>query len=273
MRQQHPPLTVGADERCGASTSGATLEGTLVLPTPLRRLKQAARYLLSWLRLNVRYQLTPGIALLGFNFFIDRRPGLPKARSQYALEAALQLHPTSVLDVGSGGGNHARAFHSGGAQVLCVDYGTSIYARSAQADALEVIHVDFNRFEPQRKFELVWASHVLEHQRNVGQFIEKLIECCAEDGYICITLPDPHRNLWGGHLTQWSPGLLAYNIVLCGVDLSTARLIRGSNEFSILFRPRRIELPALSFDSGDLQLLSPWLPGGLSENTDPWRIW
>ena len=241
--------------------------------TPMRLLKQLVRYSLSFLRLNVRYQVTPGISVLGFNVFVDNRPGLPQARSHYALRAALALHPASVLDVGSGGGDHARAFAAGGARVLCVDYGTSIYARESKA-AMEVVHVDFNRFVPPQRFALVWASHVLEHQRNVGMFIENLIECCAEDGHVCITVPDPHRTLWGGHLTLWSPGLLAYNIALCGVDLSTSRLIRGTNEFSILFTPKRIQLPAtLAYDSGDLELLSPFLPARMSENSDPWRYW
>jgi 2-polyprenyl-3-methyl-5-hydroxy-6-metoxy-1,4-benzoquinol methylase len=241
--------------------------------TPLARLKQLVRYTLSFLKLNIRYQVTPGISALGFNLFIDRRPGLPQARSHYAFHSALALRPTSVLDVGSGGGDHAQAFAAGGARVLCVDYGTSIYARESEA-AVEVVHVDFNRFVPPHRFALVWASHVLEHQRNVGVFIENLIECCAEDGHVCITVPDPHRTLWGGHLTLWSPGLLAYNIVLCGVDLSTSRLIRGTNEFSILFGLKRIQLPAtLTYDSGDLALLSPFLPAGMSENSDPWRHW
>ncbi len=252
-----------------------SLDRALVTPpTPLARLKETARRLLSIIGLNIRFAVTPGVSLLGFNLFIDHRPGPPKGRSQYALDAALALHPATVLDVGSGGGHHARAFVEAGAQVLCVDYGTSIYARNTPSALLDVVHVDFNQFVPPRKYALVWASHVLEHQRNVGQFIEKLIECCADDGHICITLPDPHRNLWGGHLTLWSPGLLAYNIVLCGVDLSASRLIRGTNEFSILFGPSRIQLPAaLSYDNGDLALLSSFLPAGLSENVDAWRQW
>lgn len=245
--------------------------------TRLRRCKQLARKALSLLGLNIRYSVTPGISLLGFNLFSDDRLGPPKERSHYALEAALALRPSNVLDVGSGGGYHALAFAKAGSKVLCIDYGTSIYAQSAvnaPAENIQVILADFNTFEPpQPRFSLVWASHVLEHQRDVARFLERLIECCADDGHICITVPDPHRNLWGGHLTLWSPGLLAYNVVLCGIDLSKSCLIRGTNEFSLLFRLSRVELPMLTFDNGDLSLLAPFLPAGLSENTDPWRSW
>jgi len=247
--------------------------GVLAPATSLVGLKRLARRTLSWLRLNVRYALTPGVSLAGFNLFVDDRPGPPKERSRYALDATLALKPSTVLDVGSGGGYHALAFAEAGAQVLCIDYGTSIYARAAAPGPIQVVHADFNQFEPPQRYGLVWSSHVLEHQRDVGRFIDKLIECCADDGHVCITVPDPHRNLWGGHLTLWSPGLLAYNVVLCGVDLSHSRLIRGTNEFSLLFQPKRVTLPALSFDNGDLTLLAQFLPAGFRENADPWRIW
>jgi 2-polyprenyl-3-methyl-5-hydroxy-6-metoxy-1,4-benzoquinol methylase len=249
------------------------IPGNLAPATRFGGVKRLARGVLSWLRLNIRYAVTPGVSLLGLNVFVDDRPGPPKERSRYALDVALALKPTTVLDVGSGGGYHAQAFALAGAEVLCVDYGTSIYAQSAAAGPVQVVHADFNAFEPPRRFGLVWASHVLEHQRDVAGFLERLIACCTDDGYICITVPDPHRNLWGGHLTLWSPGLLAYNVVLCGIDLSLSRLVRGTNEFSLLFQPRRIELPALSYDHGDLNLLAAYLPAGLRENTDPWRRW
>jgi SAM-dependent methyltransferase len=133
--------------------------------------------------------------------------------------------------------------------------------------------MDFNSFEPDQKFDLVWASHVLEHQRNVGIFIERLVACCADGGTICITVPDPHRFLWGGHVTLWTPGLLAYNVALCGVDLKDAVFVRGSGEFSLFFQPKRAALPEdLTFDYGDLDKLAPVLPQQWRENGDPWKV-
>lgn len=240
----------------------------------LSRVKSWTRSVLGALGFNVRFQVTPGVSLLGLNIFRDTVPGPPRDRSAYAMEAVLALSPRSVLDVGSGGGHHAQAFAASGAMVVCVDFGTSVYARDQSAAGMATFQGDFSDYVPPvGKFDVVWASHVLEHQRNVGVFIEKLVECCREGGYVCITVPDPHRNLWSGHVSLWSPGLLAYNIVLCGVDLSSARYIRGTNEFSILFSPRRVTLPPLTFDSGDLLLLERYLPGSFSENTDPWREW
>jgi hypothetical protein len=110
----------------------------------------------------------------------------------------------------------------------------------------------------------------LEHQRNPGSFIEKLIECCSSDGYVVITVPFPHRRLWGGHLSLWTPGILAYNIVMCGVDISGAQVFYGYRETSIIFKPLRVVLPDLTFDNGDLDVLAKYLPKFARENFDPW---
>jgi 2-polyprenyl-3-methyl-5-hydroxy-6-metoxy-1,4-benzoquinol methylase len=246
------------------------------IPNPYTQqnsLKRIVRSILNYFKINIRRQITPGFSFVGLNLFLDARNGPHEFRSVYALNYVLKLNSKSVLDVGSGGGWHANAFKLNGSEVTCIDFGTSIYAIESKIDNLKIITADFNKFNSAEKFELVWASHILEHQRNIGLFIEKLIECCSDNGYICITVPDPHRNLWGGHLSIWSPGLLAYNVVLCGVDLSSSIFIRGTNEFSLLFKPIKFTLPNdLTYDSGDLIKLSPYLPQHISENTDPWNI-
>lgn len=181
------------------------------------------------------------------------------------------MKPKRVLDVGSGGGEQALAFKNNGAEVTCIDFGTSIYARASSLDNdLDVINIDFQSWDNEELYDLVWASHVLEHQRNCGTFIEKLLSCCDPNGKVVITVPTPHRRLWGGHLSLWTPGLLAYNIVLCGVDLSDAEIFYGYREISIVFSPKRVLLPNLTFDSGDLVLLNKFLPHGFSENSDSW---
>ena len=147
-----------------------------------------------------------------------------------------------------------------------------MYAQKSQismSDRLTLVCMDFQWFEASTQYQLVWASHILEHQTNVGSFLHKLIHHCAVGGYI--TVPDPHRRLCGGHLTSWSPGLLAYNLVLCGIDMSDAVFIRGSDECSVIFSPLKIDLPSdLTFDYGDLGKLSDFLPAFMTEGSDSW---
>ena len=231
-------------------------------------LKDSLKYL-SKLGLEVNYGLDGGISLFGMN--LSRARKSYAERSESALTYCRTLKPATVLDVGSGGGQHASAFAGNGAAVTCIDYGTSIYAKtSTLTPNVSVVNADFGTWVPDRFYDLVWASHVLEHQRNVGSFISKLIACCALGGHVCIIVPAPHRRLWGGHVTLWTPGLLAYNIVLAGVDLSGATLEYGYRETWIVFSPKRIDMPALTFDSGDLDLLAPYLPKGFRENSEPW---
>jgi SAM-dependent methyltransferase len=235
----------------------------------MSKLLTLTRDVLNRVGLDLNVALDRGVSFANFN--MARLHHQPEPRSEEALRRCLALAPGTVLDVGSGGGEHARRFASGGAEVTCVDFGTSIYAKTARAEGgVKTIHCDFTNWKTEEKFDLVWASHVLEHQRNVGLFIEKLISCTREGGYVAITVPSPHRRLWGGHVSLWTPGLLAYNVALCGVDLSKAQLFYGYREMSLLFSPTIINLPDLTYDSGDLNRLSALLPNGFNENSDPW---
>ena len=194
-------------------------------------------------------------------------------RAGEALKYAISKKPHSVLDVGSGGGLHAKAFVEAGARTTCVDYGTSVYARNVTyEDDIVKILGDFNVMNFDQKYDLVWASHVLEHQRNVGSFLDKLVTCCKENGTVVITVPRIHRRLLGGHLTLWSPGLLAYNVVLTGMDLRDAAIVEGAGEFSLVFTPKKFELPNnLTFDKNDIKKLSAFLPSFVIEGGDQHR--
>lgn len=233
----------------------------------IKKIKEVLKKLSS-VGLEINFALDSGISFAGIN--VSKARMSYAERSKYALDKCILLKPKSVLDVGSGGGEHALEFSKNGAAVTCVDFGTSIYAKRLKKSTLDVINVDFLKWNFNQKFDLVWASHILEHQRNVGIFIEKLVSFCKPDGKCAITVPYPHRALWGGHLTHWSPGLLAYNIILCGLDLSRSEIFYGYREISIIFTPERILLPDITFDSGDIEILRNYFPKGLGENIDAW---
>lgn len=226
---------------------------------------------LSKLGLDINKSFDRGLSAFGLNISLPKHSYT--SQSKVALNKCLLFKPSAVLDVGSGGGQHAKAFAEKGAKVTCIDFGTSIYAQNTNvknSERIEVINIDFQQWNPIEKYDLVWASHILEHQRNVGSFIEKLIDCCKPDGHIAITVPFPHRNLWGGHLSVWTPGLLAYNCVMCGIDISESPIFYGYREISIIFKPIKIILPELTFDNGDILRLKKHFPKGFTENSDGW---
>lgn len=118
----------------------------------------------------------------------------------------------TVLDVGSGAGEHSRFFKLFGKQVFSLDL-------HEEADYVG----DFMTYEFDRKFDVVWCSHVLEHQRNVGLFLEKLFDVIEDDGFLAIALPvHPRSRLISGHLTNWNAGVLIYNLILAGFDCREA---------------------------------------------------
>src|SRR5258707_1308659 len=123
-----------------------------MVPLPLKQVQIIPRQVLGVAKLGIRYSVVPGVSLFGYNVYWEGRRMRP--RSSYALEYALALKARTVLDVGSGDGSHARAFRAAGAQVTCVDFGTSIYARQSASD-ISTLHIDFNKFEPRDKYELV----------------------------------------------------------------------------------------------------------------------
>ncbi|ARE41304.1 hypothetical protein RGUI_3163 [Rhodovulum sp. P5] len=154
------------------------------------------------------------------------------------LEAALRICEAplgrSLIDVGAGTTDHGVLFRQ-------------FYAEAFSNDLLEredPFHItgDILTTDLGRKFDVVYASNILEHQKNVGHFLERLIDLCADDGHLVVIVPHQHlHKLLFGHLTSWTVGILVYNLVMAGIDCSEARLCRGRHEISIIVRNRKTE--------------------------------
>lgn len=206
---------------------------------------------------------------------LDTSKDHPRFRATYAaleLLSAIESRasPPHVLDVGGGSGIHCSFFRSQGLQVDLVDIAPGVPERK---------HVgDFLSFAPGRRYEVVWASHVLEHVPNAGAFIRHLIHCAAEGGWLCITVPPAKPEMTFGHVSQWSAGLLLINLIKAGLDCREARVLTRGYNVSVLtsvkFRaddeygnwlPSNIEVKDGYFD-GDIDELN-WsikeIPGSL----------
>jgi len=171
----------------------------------------------------------------------------------------------TVLDVGGGAGEQAAVFEAFGKHVTGVDYGRSVYfeRRSPQRS---VIVGDFNTLELPERYDLVWCSHVLEHQLDPHRFLQRLHAATKEGGVLAVTVPPAKDEIVGGHVSLWNAGLLLYRLVLAGFDCRQARVRRYGYNISVILEKRSIALPELAYDCGDLRRLRAFLPDAL-----PWR--
>lgn len=230
----------------------------------------------NFLGFNVRKTFFPGFSLGNYNFYKTRSF---KGYSKYCervidvLCSGCYLTDKSTgIDVGCGDGRHGKIFSSHGVSMTYVDYGLSVNFDRSSLNDDQLFIGDFVSLSFENKFQFVWCSHVLEHQKNAAQFIEKLIEVCENNGLLAITVPDPHRVMAGGHLSLWTPGLLLYHLVVSGLNCVDAEVIYGWNEFTILVKKRPItDDIELSYDRGDLLLLSNYFPNWLYEGSDSWK--
>jgi SAM-dependent methyltransferase len=171
-----------------------------------------------------------------------------------ALQVCTRMDIDTVLDIGCGNGVHSEAFIHCKKTVTSVDIG-SLYPKAIRGD-FNTLH-----FENQ-KFDLIWASHVLEHQLNVHNFLSKCRSLQNPGSFIAITVPPLKHEIVGGHVTLWNPGLLMYNLVLAGYNCSKARVKQYGYNISVIAEADTFELDNLKYDYGDIEAISKWLPYG-----------
>lgn len=177
----------------------------------------------------------------------------------------------TVLDIGSGAGKHAKILSENQKIVTALDFGTSIYAeqKGTNYENVKYIEVDFLSYDPEQKFDCVWASHVLEHQTDPGTFIKKCMYLAKEDGIISITVPPMENYVLGGHLTNWNAGLLIYHLVLNGLDCSQCSILSYGYNISVFVKNNRRAVVDLSFDNGDITKLLKYFPACIT--TEPFN--
>jgi SAM-dependent methyltransferase len=175
---------------------------------------------------------------------------------------------SSVLDIGSGEGDHARMFVDKGKNVTAVDLGSSVYYQQGSHDGVEILHGDFNSIHLQNEFDCVWASHVLEHQLNVHSFLLKVHSVLREGGILAITVPPLKPEIVGGHVSLWNAGLLLYRLVLAGFDCRDARVLKYGYNISVIVKKKSFTLPQLDFDAGDIARLKEYFPPGFDEGAN-----
>jgi SAM-dependent methyltransferase len=183
--------------------------------------------------------------------------GLPRGH-EALVRLLAQADVRSVLDVGSGSGEHAEQLRAAGREVFTI-------ALDPPAD-----HVgDFLAWEsPRCDFDAIWACHVLEHQVDPGAFLRECRRRLKPGGWLAVTVPPAKHEVVGGHVTLWNAGILLYQLILAGFDCREAAVGTYGYNISVLVQNRPAALPALTCDAGDVDRLRQWFPVPVAEGFD-----
>ncbi len=159
----------------------------------------------------------------------------------------------TVLEIGSRNGVAARAMEFAGKDVYTVEV-QQHHAAKYNGDYLDV-RLD----EP---VDAIWCSHVLEHQRNVGQFCEKMFADLRDGGVLALTVPSELSPLVMGHPNIFTPGHVLYQLILAGFDCSQVSVKQYDLQFSVLLRKKANGIPKMSF------ALTPFAEDGIGFHPD-----
>jgi SAM-dependent methyltransferase len=153
----------------------------------------------------------------------------------------------SVLDIGSHWGNVSNIFKFLGKRTIGCEV-----APGCEAD-YKADYLDIEFPEP---FDAIWCSQVLEHQRNVGFFLNKIFDDLKDDGILALTVPiQTDMNLSMGHCNLFTPLILIYHLSLAGFSCRDIKLKLYNRDIGIILRKRyngiRRDLPFGSLPATD----------------------
>lgn len=179
----------------------------------------------------------------------------------YFLPYTLRYAFDNILDVGTGCDSYAINFFIKSGKIV---YSMDIKRRNRFTHKnFHFIEGNFETYTFDRKFDVIWASHVLEHSRNIGLFLDKVYDLLNEDGVFFCIVPPHKKYIVGGHVTiGWNIGLLMYNLILSGFDVRNGRFKKHGYNIAAFVQKRKSKtLPKnLLFDNGDLEKLKRYWP-------------
>ena len=133
-----------------------------------------------------------------------------------------------VLDIGGAHGYHTKIMRDYGLLVDTIDK----YDHSAE------FHGDFNTFKFKKKYDMIFCSHVIEHQRNQGFFLDKIFDTLKDDGDLVISGPShPAERFIEGHISSTILPLFLQALIYAGFDCKNGKMmVMGGIENSFIVK-------------------------------------
>ena len=139
----------------------------------------------------------------------------------FALLEYLLSHKTSkkridVLDIGGALGKHCEIMRKFGFSVDLIDK----YEKDAEFVG------DFNHHNFKKKYDMIHCSHVIEHQRNQGLFLDKIYDLLKDDGDLVISGPKhPAERFVEGHIASTILPVFLQILIYAGFDCRNGKIM------------------------------------------------
>ena len=141
----------------------------------------------------------------------------------------------NALDIGSNHGNHTEIMRNFGLRVEQIDK----YNPNAE------IHDDFNEYKFNKKYDVIFCSHVVEHQRNIGLFLDKIFDVLSDDGVLIISGPVHEAERFvEGHIASTIFPLFLQSLIYAGFDCKNGKtmMLGGVENSFIVKKAKNFEL-------------------------------
>ena len=85
---------------------------------------------------------------------------------------------------------------------------------------------DFNTHKFKSKYDMVFCSHVIEHQRNQGAFLDKIYDILNDDGDLVISGPKhPAERFVEGHISTTILPVFLQILIYAGFDCKNGKMM------------------------------------------------
>jgi len=121
-----------------------------------------------------------------------------------------------VLDIGGALGAHCKIMRNFGLLVDSIDK----YEKKAEFIG------DFNKYKFKTQYDMIYCSHVIEHQRNQGIFLDKIYDLLIEDGDLVISGPKhPAERFVEGHISTTILPVFLQLLIYAGFDCKKGKMM------------------------------------------------
>ncbi len=166
----------------------------------------------------------------------------------------------TVLDIGVGDGEISLWFANKGKKVTATGIEIDSYninKKKFTENNISIIDCYVEKMPfPDKSFDAVVLSHVLEHCLDVGIVLQEIKRVLKNDGYLLIFVPPYSNYVISGHATTgWNVGQLIYVLLLNGFNVKTGKFIQYGYNVAAIVQNGNFLLPQLRRDGGDIRTL------------------